>query len=162
MQSEGVMMKPRLDIKDLIVSILESRKMAERVIEQLGLKNKWGMESLDKTIRVLRGSTIISSAPNAIIKLSVRAGSPELAASIANTYVDNLDHFNRQLDIGLQRQIVQVIDRATIPEARMPRGTIKNIFIACAASFIFSLFLAFFLEFLQKSDIRQRLKEIDK
>lgn len=156
-QPETFSMKRKLDIEDLVISILESRKMADRIIEQLNLKEAWKTK-LDAQ-RALKDATKITLEKNGIIRLSVQTQSSELSANIANAYVDNLDYFNRELDLGAQKQIVQVIDRAAMSEQRMPRGTIKNTILAGVTSSMFAMFLAFFLEFIQKSDIKKRLKE---
>lgn len=158
-QPEALAMKRQLDIEDLIISILESRKMADRIIEQLNLKELWKEKLMADARKALRSASKITLEINGIIKLSVKTKSPKLSAKIANAYVDNLDYFNRELDLGAQSKIVQVIDRATEPEKRMPRGTIKKTVVGGMVSFVFAVFLAFFLEFIQKSDIKKRLRE---
>lgn len=158
--SDGIIIQPRLDnIEDLIMSILESRKMADRIVEELDLKKVWNQKLITDARRKLNNASRVSLDKNRIIKLSVQTGSPELSAKIANAYVDNLDYFNRELDIGTRRQIVQVIDRAIAPEERMPRGTVRKTILAAVVSFMFSIFLVFFLEFIQKSNLKKRLKE---
>ena len=158
-ETGGIVIKPSLDIKDLIISILNSRKMADRIIEQLKLKDTWNQNLSAHTRKSLDKATKISLDKNGIIKLSVHTTSPELSAKIANSYVDNLDYFNRELNIGANTNIVQVIDRAAIPEERMPRGTVKKIFLNGIVSFMFAIFLAFFIEFIKKSNLKSRLKE---
>ena len=155
----GIVIKPSLDIKDLIISILNSRKMADRIIEQLNLKDTWNQSISAYARKSLDSATKISLDKNGIIKLSVHTTSPELSAKIANSYVDNLDYFNRELDIGANTKIVQVIDRATISEGRMSRGAKKAVLLSGVVSFMFAIFLVFFLEFIQKSNIIERLKE---
>ena len=159
-QSQGVVMEPRLDIEDLIISILESRKMADRIIEQLDLKKIWNEKLLTHTRKRLDTSTKINFDKNGIIKLSVMTESPKLSADIANAYVDNLDYFNVELDIGAKRKIVQLIDRAAMPEEKMPRGTVKKTIVTGLISLLLAIFLSFLLEFINRSDINKRLKEI--
>ena len=151
-ETKNIIIKPSLDIDDLIISILNSRKMADRIIEQLKLQNLWD-------VKAINNATKVSLGKNGIIKLSVQSKSPKISAKIANAYVDNLDYFNQQLDLGVQRNIVQVIDRAIVPEVRMPRGTIKKTFLAGMVSFMFAIFLAFFMEFIKNSNLKNRLKE---
>ncbi len=158
-QSGAPAMKRRLNIEDLIISLLESRKMADRIIEQLNLKGVWKAKLMSDARRALKSATKTTMQKNGIIKLSVQTKSPELSAKIANGYVDNLDYFNREFDLGAQKQIVQIVDRASAPEKRMARGTKKNTLMAGVTSFMFAIFLAFFLEFLQKTDIKKKLKE---
>ena len=155
----SMVVEKQVSIGNLIISILESRKMADRIIEQLNLKDIWKTELMSEARNTLKAASKITPEKNGIIKLSVRNKSAELSAKIANAYVDNLEYINQELDIGVQRQVVQVIDRATVPEERMPRGTVKNTLLAAIVSFMLAVFLAFFLEFLQKTDIKKRLKE---
>ena len=133
--------------------------MADRIIEQLNLKDTWNQNLSTYVRKKLDNAAKVSLDKNGIIKLAVHTKSPELSAKIANSYVDNLDYFNRELNIGANTKIVQVIDRATVPEVRMPRGTIKKTFLAGMASFMFTIFLAFFIEFIKNSNLKSRLKE---
>ena len=157
--SEGFVPR-QVNIKDLIISILESRKMADKIIEDLDLKKIWKLEYKDNLRNTLNSITNITLEKNGIIRLSVKLEAPEISAKIANSYVDNLSFFNNELELGVERKIVQVIDRAIVPEIRMPRGTKKNVMLSGMASFMFAIFLSFFIEFLKNSDIKKRLKEI--
>jgi len=150
----------QLNIKDLIISILESRKMADKIIKDLELQKIWHSKIIDDLRVTLKGITNITIEKNGIIKLSVKSESPEISAKIANSYVDNLSFFNNELELGVERRIVQVIDRAIVPEMRMSRGTKKNVMLSGMASFMFAIFLSFFIEFVKNSDLKQRLKEI--
>lgn len=156
-QSLGLVRK--LNIEDLIISLLESRNMADKIIEQLDLKKTWNISSTAEARNILKGMTSITFEKNGIIKLAVIDISPELSAGIVNAYVDSLERLNGELDLGVQRKIVQVIDRAVVPERRMPRGIKKNTILAGVASLVFGILLAFIIEFFRKIDLRQRLKE---
>jgi len=149
-QPESSLLRRSLNIENLIISILKSRKMADRIIGQIDLKRVYNVKLMVDARKCLAGSTKITLEKNGIIKLCVQAKSPELSADIANAYVDNLDYFNNQFDIGMEKQIVQAIDRAVAPEERMPRGAMKNILSASAVSFVSGVCLAFFMEFLKK------------
>jgi len=159
LQSEGFSSKRQIGIKDLIVSIFESRTMAARIVEQLNLKNIWKIKSTSSAQKVLGGITKINLKKNGIIELSVITDSPELSAKIANAYVDNLDYFNQKFSLGAQKQIVQVIDRAVVPDKRMSRNTKKKVQRAGMFSFVFAVVLTFFLEFIRRSNIIKRLRE---
>ena len=157
--SEGFVPR-QVNVKDLIISILESRKMADKIIEDLELKKLWNSKLKDNLRVTLKGITNITLEKNGIIKLAVKSEAPEISAKIANSYVDNLKFFNNELELGVERKIVQVIDRAIVPEMRMSRGTKKNVMLSGMASFMFAIFLSFFIEFIKNSDLKQRLKEI--
>jgi len=157
-EAQGFMAKPKADIGDLIISVLESRKMADRIIEGLNLKDVWHETLMTDTRKVLGDISQISLAPNGLIRLSVRAKSPELAAKIANAYVDNLDYFNNELVIGTQRNIVQVIDRAVVPERPLGRGTVKKVISAFIVFFLIAAVLVFIVEFVTSPEVLKRIK----
>lgn len=116
----------QLNIKDLIISILESRKMADKIIQDLELQKIWDIKVRDNLRVKLKGITKITLEKNGLIKLSVKLESPEISAKIANSYINNLSFLNNELELGVERKIVQIIDRAIVPETRMPRGTKKK------------------------------------
>jgi len=156
----GSIEKPAVTKENLIISILKSRTMADRVIEQLDLKKFWGKELMIDARKELSDASSVAAEKNGIINLSVVSQDPELSAKIANAYIDNLDYFNDELKLGVQRKIVQVIDRAVVPEDRLPRGTVKKVFLAGITSLMFSIFLVFFMDFIRNSDAvkRNRMK----
>jgi uncharacterized protein involved in exopolysaccharide biosynthesis len=158
-KEDGFLIKPKLDIKDLITSMLESRNMADRVIEQLGLKKLWEVKEGSSARGILKETIRIAAEKNGLVKLYVRTVSAELSAKIANAYVENLNYLNTQLNLGAQRNIVQVIDTAVVPDKRMPRGTVKKTLMGGVYSFAFAVFLVFTIEFFKKNKIWERLKE---
>jgi uncharacterized protein involved in exopolysaccharide biosynthesis len=153
------LMKPKIDIENLVISILESRKMADRIIEQLNLNMLWKKELMTDSRNILKKTTKITLEKNGIIKLVVRNESAQLAANIANAYVDNLDYFNRELELGSQKQIVQLIDRAVVPERKIPRGTLKIVLLSAAISFFFAIFLALLIESFKRNEVWKKLKQ---
>ncbi|MFH1644867.1 MAG: Wzz/FepE/Etk N-terminal domain-containing protein [Candidatus Omnitrophota bacterium] len=157
-QADNILVNPRLEIEDLISSILKSRKMAQRIDDKLDLKKVLSSDSAYEIYKFLSCVTSLNIDNNGVIHLSVRTEDPNLSANIANSYVDNLDYFNCQMDLGAQRSIVQVIDRAVVPEKRMGRGTKRNILIAAFLSFTLMVLLSFFIEFLKKSNFIERIK----
>lgn len=159
MKLEGLVVKTKANLKDLVISLLNSRKMSDRIIEQLDLKKIWGTSTVVAAQGALAGVTEITVEQNGLIRLFVRTTSPELSAKIANAYIDNLDYFNQQLNIGAQRNIVQVIDRATVPDEGTPRRTMKKSLMTGIIAFVFAVFLAVIVDFAQKSGLLKRLKE---
>jgi uncharacterized protein involved in exopolysaccharide biosynthesis len=158
-ESTATLMKPKIDIENLVISILESRKMADRIIEQLNLNKLWKKELMTDSRNILKKTTKITLEKNGIIKLVVRNESAQLAANIANAYVDNLDYFNRELELGSQKQIVQLIDRAVVPERKIPRGTLKIVLLSAAISFFFAIFLALLIESFKRNEVWKKLKQ---
>ncbi|MEW5895418.1 MAG: hypothetical protein AB1650_06655 [Candidatus Omnitrophota bacterium] len=155
----GSIERPAISRSNLIVSILESRTMTDRVIEKLDLKTVWGKKAISDVRKRLRMASRISLEKNGLIKMSVRTKSPQLSADIANAYVDNLDFFNNELSIGPQKQIVQIIDRAVVPEEPLPRGTAKKIVLVGITAFLIVGMLVLSVEFSRKFEILKRIKE---
>ncbi len=76
-----------------LVEILNSRSMAERVIEKhhLDREIKGWKSKTDLVIRVKKMTTIVSpSLKNKLVSVQVKAPRPELAATMANAYVSEL------------------------------------------------------------------------
>ena len=146
-------------VSNMIISILKCRTMADRIIDQLDLKKLWGKNLSVDTRRKLRGISEISVGENGLIKLKVTLPDPVLAAEVANAYVDNLEYLNAEFQLGARRKIVQVIDRAIVPEKPLADGFMKKITLSGMASFMLAVLLAFFLEFMKKINIVKRLRE---
>jgi uncharacterized protein involved in exopolysaccharide biosynthesis len=158
-ESEVFFFKPQIDIRTMVISLLDSRKMTDRVIEELDLRTLWNISSMTETRKMLKSSISITLEKIGIIRLAAQSDSPELAAKIANAYVDNLDYFNQQLDIGPQKRIVQMVDRAVAPDEKIPRGTIRKVTKAGTVAFLFAIFLVFLIDFIKRAEIIKRLKE---
>lgn len=92
---------------DVFAAILYSPRVLREVVEQCGLLSLYDTESLEDATGELRAKTRIKVSPEGIISVSATAPSPELAAKIANTLVDELDKFNREtaMTIGKRQRI---------------------------------------------------------
>jgi tyrosine-protein kinase Etk/Wzc len=85
---------------DLYVGILESRSVADKIINKFDLKKLYEEESLEKTYKLLAKQTSITvSRKTQIINISVDDPDPKRAADMANTYVEALDRINRTVNI---------------------------------------------------------------
>ncbi len=80
---------------DILLRVLESRAVCERVIRECGLMDIYGVSSMDEALKILHGETSISVSMEGIVTVSVRAGCSERSAEVANSYVKNLDLVNR-------------------------------------------------------------------
>lgn len=157
---EQLDLKPKLILEDLIISILNSREMADKIINDLGLKNIWHNELLMDARLALKNSTGISLTKGGVININVLTESGELSAKIANAYVDNLESFNKELQLSTDISLVQVIDRAVAPERRMPRGLIKKSMLSGLTSFFAGIFLVLILEYMKKSRFIEKIKTL--
>lgn len=84
---------------DILKSILNSRTMADALIEQLNLKAYYGTQSMEHTRGALKSETTIMVNREKAFFISVESKDPLMAASIANAYVSNLDRLHRMLNV---------------------------------------------------------------
>lgn len=81
----------------VMVDILGSRGMAEKVVSDLGLIEWYGTGSMDDAVRRLRGSVSTGTSNVGIITLKARDRDPEMAMKIALHHVTSLDSINHSL-----------------------------------------------------------------
>jgi len=83
------------------LSILKSRTIKEKIVNQFNLKDYYKCLQLDKAIKSLDGATKIShSIKEGIISIDVEDKDPEMAANIANAYIEHLNQLNAEFGIG--------------------------------------------------------------
>ena len=95
---------------DVFVAILKSRVMADDLIRRFNLTEVYDEDTLQETRKELADATTISVSKEKVIKVTVEAETPQLAADIANFYVTNLDTLNRTLNVskaGQQRAFIE-------------------------------------------------------
>ena len=96
---------------DIFVAMLKSRIMADEVIKRFNLMDLYEAKTMQETRKALEGDTRITVAKEKVIKITVEAKSPPLAADIANFYVSNLDRLNRTLNVSKAGQNRAFIER---------------------------------------------------
>lgn len=102
---------------DLIVPILESRTIQERVIEKCGLMRAFRIKkSMEKSIKKLRSITSINITDEGVVRIDILMRPATLSAQIANTYVDELDKFLRESNMSRGRNTRLFIENR-LPEA---------------------------------------------
>jgi len=87
----------------ILVEILRSRTVKERILERFRLKERWGIESTEKALRRLAAQTSTVLTREGMIILTFEARDPELAASVARAYVEELDRINREKNASQAR-----------------------------------------------------------
>jgi len=83
-----------LGLKDpnaLYVAILKSRNISEKVVRRLDLQKVYGIKTLTDTLKMLEGESTITAGKDGVITVEVDAKDPELAAKIANMFVEELN-----------------------------------------------------------------------
>src|SRR2546426_6922652 len=77
--------------RDMLVSVLKSRTVAQAVVERFRLLERYEARYLEDAIRGLRRTTNISHSREGVISINVGDTDPRLAAEMANFYVAQLD-----------------------------------------------------------------------
>lgn len=81
----------------VMVDILGSRGVAEKVVADLGLMKWYKADTMDDAIRRLRGSISVGSSQVGIITLKARDRDPVMAMKIASQHIVALGSVNRNL-----------------------------------------------------------------
>lgn len=84
---------------DVFVSMLQSRTIAEKLIQRFKLQQVYDQELMTDTVKQLADATNITATKDGVILIEVDDKDPKLAAEIANAYVEELFQLTRQLAI---------------------------------------------------------------
>lgn len=96
---------------DVYAAILSSRTIGEAIVEQFDLQTRYETDSMDATLAVLDGCVRIDVGAEGILYITVEDKDPQMAADLANAFVDQLDRVNREKRAtsgGRARQFVEV------------------------------------------------------
>ncbi|UCG42847.1 MAG: hypothetical protein JSU73_13470 [candidate division WOR-3 bacterium] len=90
---------------DVMLGILGGRTIAQSVVERCSIAEHYGIRSgsMEAAILQLGRMTSMTAGDEGIVSISVDAKTPELAADVANAYVEELDHFLRTSNISRGR-----------------------------------------------------------
>jgi uncharacterized protein involved in exopolysaccharide biosynthesis len=144
--------------------VLESKTLSKAVIEDLDLlklifKKKWDdntktwkgnfKPSMEDAIKAIskRVSIKVAKTDLNIIDISVLWDNPDLAANIANKYVEKLSDFINYRSIGIT---FQTIDPAIPPERPESRQIILKMILAALASLFVGIIGAFVYDYFKK------------
>jgi uncharacterized protein involved in exopolysaccharide biosynthesis len=96
---------------DLYVGMLESRSVSDAIIKRFNLMERFKWKYRNSAYRALGGKTDIDlGKKDGIITITVEDKDPELAAALANAYVEELMKLNVRLNlssVGRQRQFLE-------------------------------------------------------
>lgn len=86
---------------DLYVGILESRTIADNLINQYSLKERYGKKTMDEArIALSEASQIVNGKKDGMISISVSDKDPKFAAKLANAYVGELTKLTQAMAIS--------------------------------------------------------------
>ncbi len=81
----------------VFVAILKSRTLADRIVEDFDLVDRYEVEKEASARRALSGHTDVHLSSSGVIQISVSDTEPAFAARLANAYVAGLDSLNQTL-----------------------------------------------------------------
>jgi len=106
--------------QDVLVSILESRTLAEKLVDQYQLPHYYKVDGVREAAESLRGATTVGVSKAGIIAIKVEDRDPRMAAELANAYTVELDRLLKQMDVRQNSQKRRfVLDQLAGTEKRL-------------------------------------------
>lgn len=99
-QVPGISMPSLTPNRDMIVSILKSRTVGEAVAERFQLQERYRAQYPEDAVQALQGSTDVRLSREGVISVQVEDTDPQVAAALANFYVEQLDRLVSRYSIG--------------------------------------------------------------
>ena len=92
---------------DIYVAMLESRTIADHIINKFHLSSLWKQKKLEDTHKTLKAHAAFEAAKDGLIIITVKDPDPKLASDMANAFVDELYRMNSTLAIteAAQRRV---------------------------------------------------------
>jgi tyrosine-protein kinase Etk/Wzc len=119
----GLSMPSLTPQRDMFVSVLKSRTMAQDVVQRFDLQTRYEALLQSDAIRRLSGMTTVTLSKDGVISVEVEETDPQLAAEMANFYVTNLDRMlTRFATTEARKQRVFIADRLTETERELRRA----------------------------------------
>ncbi|OGW56945.1 MAG: hypothetical protein A3D21_05155 [Nitrospirae bacterium RIFCSPHIGHO2_02_FULL_42_12] len=82
---------------DLWLAILKSQTLKEAIVSRLNLINAFRVKTKEEAASKLNGMVEISKTREGLISISLENKDPELAATLANAFVEELDRTNKNM-----------------------------------------------------------------
>lgn len=86
--------------RDVLVSILKSRTMAQALVERFQLQQRYQRQYVEDTVGVLQRMTLVAVSREGVISVRVEDTDPRVAAEMTNYYLEQLDRIVSRLDVG--------------------------------------------------------------
>lgn len=95
--TKGLNLPVMVTASDIYARILRSRRVAGSLIEQFDLQTRYDLESYEETYERLLELSEFEVTAEGLLRVTCEDTDPEMAAIMANTFVDKLDRFNREI-----------------------------------------------------------------
>jgi len=93
----GVSLPTQATPADVFVAVLQSRRINTEIAERFNLKKRYRKKYMQDVLRELGRHTKFKLNESGTLDLSVEDKNPKVAADMVNTYIELLDHFNREV-----------------------------------------------------------------
>lgn len=119
---------------DLYVGMLGSQTVADRLIKQFDLRQRYEQETMVATRKALAGVSAIEAGKDGLISVSVDDEDPAFAARLANAYITELKQLNQSLAVTdaaqrrlfFENQLVKIKDDLAKAEVRLKQTQEKT------------------------------------
>lgn len=123
-----------IKVSHYIINLITSRRIAEYVVSDMNLREKFGKISFKKAVEYLMYMVEIDENRYGLIEITVQASEPNLAANIANSYVKNSEKFIKEDFIStaknqkvfLGEQLIDIKRELVLAEDRLKSFKEKN------------------------------------
>jgi uncharacterized protein involved in exopolysaccharide biosynthesis len=109
--TEGLELPYMVTPSDVLARILQSRTVTERLIERFDLKTYFGADNFKHTYEALMDRSRFQVTDEGLLMISVEDKNPQMAADLANAFVDELDRINREIATERVRQNRRFIEQ---------------------------------------------------
>ncbi len=97
---------------DLIGAILQSRTILERIVDRYDLRKVYKVKKgVEPAIKMLAKSTEIIVSEEGVVKIIVQAPKAQLAADIANAYIEEVDRFLKESNMSRGKSMRMFIEK---------------------------------------------------
>lgn len=107
----GIKIPSRTGPEDVTLGILESRRLAEVLVDRFHLMDAYHLKSHEAAVEKLHKRTKISVDPSGTVAVTVKDREAKRAADLANGYVEELDRFNREVRMTRGRRMRLFVEK---------------------------------------------------
>jgi len=152
---------------ELLLEILKSDLLKERIVKRVDLQKVYGVDSPDVMLRRLGNVVKVNNAKEGYISITAEEKNPRLAAVIANVYVEELGQAAFGLNLTSTPVVappdlttnvsdskggvmIRLLDKARPSALKVKPNRSQIVSLATLLAFFVSVFLAFLLEYFSR------------
>lgn len=113
----GVSLPTQATPADVFVAVLGSKRISTEIAERFDLMKRYKKKYMQDVLKELAKHTKFKLNESGTIDLSVEDKNPKVAADMVNTYIELLDHFNREVRMSKGRRTREFVE-ARLDETR--------------------------------------------